>query len=118
MVRGLLVSDAALRAMDRDELRASFAHEIGHVRRRHRPLILGASLLAAVGRFLPGTQAAERELLFNLERDADEFAVRATNDPLALASAICKAAAGRAINYAAALQGRGGMATRLSYLPW
>src|SRR5581483_10133298 len=29
---------------------------------------------------------------FHLERDADAYALRRTNDPLALASAICKAA--------------------------
>ena len=82
----VVVSDAALDAMDPDEVRASLAHEIGHLHRWHRPILLAASVLAAVGRVLPGTQAVRHELQFQLERDADEFAVSRTSDPLALAT--------------------------------
>jgi Zn-dependent protease with chaperone function len=92
----IVLSAAALSAMDAEELRASMAHERGHLRRRHRPLLLAASLLSALARPLPWTQAATRELAFHLERDADEFAVRETRDPLSLASALCKAAQSQA----------------------
>ena len=88
----IVVSDGALRVMDSEELEATLRHELAHIRRRHRPLLLVASLLAALGRALPGTRRAERELRFSFERDADAFAVRHTEDPLSLASAICKAA--------------------------
>jgi Zn-dependent protease with chaperone function len=101
----IVVSRAALRAMDSDELQASLNHELGHMRRRHRPVLLLASLLAALGRLLPGTAAAEAGLRFSLERDADEYAVRATRDPLALASAICKAATGGRLTGATSLSG-------------
>ena len=82
----IVVSDVALGAMDSAELRASVCHELGHIRRRHRPLLLIASVLSAIARILPGTAAAERALRFHLERDADDYAVAHTRDPLALAS--------------------------------
>jgi peptidase M48-like protein len=113
--RRILVSDAALHAMDPQELEASLAHEVGHLQRRHRPILLAGSVLAAIARALPGTEAARRELHFHLERDADEFAVSRTSDPLALASAICKAAA-TAPRGLIALRGRGHARLRLSYL--
>lgn len=111
----IVVSRAALGAMDADELEAGLSHELGHIHRRHRPLLLAASLCAALGRLLPGTAAAEGELRFSLERDADEYAVRRTRDPLALASAICKAARGVAPAGATGL-GSGKVALRLDYL--
>lgn len=114
--RRILVSERALCAMDSDELEASVAHELGHIRRRHRPVLLLASVLAALGRPIPGTRRAERELAFSLERDADEFAVVRTRDPLALASAICKAAAGASSPALTALGGRGRTTLRVEHL--
>jgi hypothetical protein len=111
----ILISEPALRAMDEEELMASFAHEAGHIHRRHRPLLLLASVLASLGRALPGTRAAEREFAFHIERDADEYAVARTSDPLALASAICKVATGTKAELAA-LGGQGRVAVRLGYL--
>jgi hypothetical protein len=113
--RRIVVSDAALGAMDPEELEASLAHEIGHLRRRHRPILLAASVLAALARVVPGTQTARRELHFHLERDADEYAVSRTSDPLALASAICKAATA-APRGLIALAGRGQVRLRVGYL--
>ena len=113
----IVISRAALEAFDGEEIAASVAHERGHLRRRHRPVLVVGRILAALGRPIPGTRTAERELGFSLERDADEFAVRETSDPLALASAICKAAVARAeIPSAAALRGRGSTVLRLEYL--
>lgn len=112
----LVVSDRALATLDEGELRASLAHELGHLRRRHRPLLLGARLLAALARPLPGTRSAERELRFHLERDADAYAVALTRDPLALASAICKAACNPRCSTVAALGGSGRLGVRLEYL--
>jgi hypothetical protein len=111
----IVVSDSALNAMDPQELQASLAHELGHLRRRHRPILLAASVLAAFARVVPGTRAARRELHFHLERDADEYAVSQTSDPLALASAICKTATG-APRGLIALGGRGHARLRVGYL--
>jgi Zn-dependent protease with chaperone function len=113
----IVVSRAALEALDGAELAASVAHERGHLRRRHRPVLILARVLAALARPVPGTRAAEAELAFSLERDADEYAVRTTRDPLALASAICKSAGAAAPPRAVVgLRGRGGLVLRLEYL--
>jgi bla regulator protein blaR1 len=90
--RRILISDKALDELDERELVAGITHELGHLRRGHRSILAAAALLAALARPLPGTHATERALRFQLERDADDFAVRALHDPLSLASAICKAA--------------------------
>jgi Zn-dependent protease with chaperone function len=87
----VLVSAGALLALDDDELEASLEHERGHIARRHRYVLVVGELARSLGRFVPGTRAAARELLFHLERDADRFALR-LHSPTALASAICKAA--------------------------
>ncbi len=113
----VVISHSALGAMDREELEASVAHELGHIRRRHRPLLLIGSAFKGLGRLLPGTGAAERELSFHLERDADEYAVRSTQAPLALASAICKASTAREGSAVLpALGGSGRVSLRLDYL--
>ena len=113
----LLVSRGALRAMDRHELAAGLAHELGHLRRGHRPILFVASLLRGLGRPLPGSGAAAEELAFSLERDADDYAVRQGRNPLDLASAICKAAQGGQPQLPAmALGGGGRVALRLEYL--
>ena len=111
----VLVSERALGAMDCHELEASLAHERGHINRRHRPLLLLGSFLGALARPLPGSRTAERELSFSLERDADEYALRRACDPLALASAICKAAVSTSPALAA-LGGRGSVSLRVEHL--
>jgi hypothetical protein len=88
----VVVSTGALLELDDDELAAGLEHERGHIARRHRFLLVFAELCRGVGRFIPGCRRAMSELTFHLERDADHWALRRTHDPLALASAICKAA--------------------------
>ena len=112
----VVVSDRALEMMDHDELAAGMAHEFAHLRRRHRPLLLLASLLSTIGRPLPGTTTAHRELCFQLERDADAWAVKRLHDPLSLASAICKVAGAVEPRGTASLGGRGPVTRRLAEL--
>lgn len=112
----VVVSDRTLRVMDDEELAAGMAHELAHLRRRHRPLLLLASMLATIGRPLPGTVTAQRELGFQLERDADAWAVQRIRDPLSLASAICKVAGAGAPPGTASLAGRGPVTRRLAEL--
>ncbi len=88
----VLVSAGALLALDDDELEASLDHERGHIARRHRYVLVVSELARSLGRFVPGTRAAARELLFHLERDADRFALARRHSASVLASAICKAA--------------------------
>lgn len=88
----VVVSAGALLSLDDDELSAGLEHEWGHVVRRHRFVSVVGHACLAVSRFLPGGRSALAQLQRHLERDADDYAVERTGDPLALASAICKAA--------------------------
>jgi Zn-dependent protease with chaperone function len=112
----VLVSRRALEMMDAEELAAGVAHEVAHIRRRHRPVLLTASVLATIARPVPGTRIAERELGFQLERDADGYVVDRLHDPLSLASAICKVAGASVPTAATSLGGRGAVTRRLAEL--
>jgi Zn-dependent protease with chaperone function len=92
----VVVTAGALAALDDDELAAGLAHEKGHIVRRHNLLLAYAECCRAIAAVLPGTRLAVSELRFQLERDADEWALRRDHDPCALASAICKSATMRA----------------------
>lgn len=101
----IVVTAGALATLDDDELAAGLAHERGHIARRHH-LVLGyVELCRAVAAALPGTRRAVGELRFQLERDADDWALRHDHDPYALASAICKAATLRSAPTVVALGG-------------
>ena len=93
----VLVSAGALIELEDDELAAGIAHEQGHIARRHRYLLLFGEACRGLGRFVPGTQAACRALVFHLERDADRWALAQRHQPLVLARAICKAESAFAI---------------------
>lgn len=90
----VVVSAGALIHLDDAELGAALAHERGHIVRRHRWVVVYGELCRGLGRFVPGATAARDQLVFHLERDADSWATR-RHDPLALASAICKAGLSR-----------------------
>lgn len=87
----LVVSAGALTQLDDEELAAGIDHEHGHIRRRHRFVVLYAEACRALARFIPGTKHAVSQLRFHLERDADAWALARQHDRFALASAICKA---------------------------
>ena len=113
----IVVSAGALTSLDDDELEAALDHERAHIVRRHRFVMLLAVAFAALGRAVPGAQRAVRELCFQLERDADRWALRQRNDRLALASVICKAATTGAIaSPALATLGSSGVRERLAQL--
>lgn len=110
----VVVSAGALVELDEDELRAGLDHERGHIALRHRYLLVAGELARAVGRFLPGTDKAARELTFALERHADSYALSRRHEPAVLASAICKAA--RSALQPPALTLGGGVVTRRARL--
>ncbi|MEV4418560.1 M56 family metallopeptidase [Patulibacter sp. NPDC049589] len=113
----LVLSTGALTQLDDAELAAGIAHEDGHIHRRHRFVVLYAEACRALARFTPGTDRALAALFFQLERDADAWALRRATDPVALASAICKAASSRTPSLAlATLAGAQGISARVSGL--
>jgi Zn-dependent protease with chaperone function len=113
----VVVSAGALTTLDDEELAASLAHEQGHIDRRHRFILVFAEVCRALARFIPGTNRAAAALAYHLERDADEYAIARRHDPLALASAICKAAGGRQLGTATmGLAGGEGLTARLTLL--
>lgn len=114
----IVVSAGALIHLDDAELEAGLEHERGHIRGGHRLISLVAVGLHGISRFLPGGRSVSDHLEFHLERHADEYAVRRTGDPLALASAICKVAGGIRPGPAATLSllGGGSCSERLGLL--
>jgi Zn-dependent protease with chaperone function len=96
LARPRIVVSGALACLDDDELDAALDHEQAHIVRRHRFVMLLAVAFGALGRAIPATARAVRELGFQLERDADRWALLRRNDRLALASVICTAAPARA----------------------
>lgn len=107
----VVISAGALRDLDDAELKAGLQHEWGHVLRRHRFFSLSSHLFSAASRLLPGGRTALRNLNFHLERDADQYALRSTDDPLALASAICKVVHSNATPGGIAMVGLAGSGT-------
>jgi Peptidase family M48 len=89
----IVVSAGALASLDDAELAAALDHERAHIVRRHRFVMVITAALSALGRIVPGTRRAAKEIAFHLERDADRWALGHHNDRLALASVIYKAAA-------------------------
>ena len=108
----VIISAGALTCFDDEELAASLAHERGHIARRHRFVLVTAEVSRALARLLPGTRRAVAELIFHLERDADRWALERKHDPIALASAICKASRPPAGTSGALLTLSGGAVTR------
>lgn len=103
----VVVSAGALVNLDDEELEAGLEHEWGHVVRRHRFISMVGCACLAISRFLPGGRRALAQMQLHLERDADDYAVARTGDPLALASAICKAADGSVRSTSPAFAGLG-----------
>ena len=112
----VVVSAGALLELDDEELAAGLDHERGHIARRHRFLLVFAELCRSIGRAVPGSRHAISELAFHLERDADRWALRQSNNPYALASAICKAAGTNETTWARASLGGGRASARLGEL--
>ena len=114
----IVVSAGALASLDDAELTAALDHERAHIARHHRFVMLTATGFSALGWPIPGARRAVSEIAFHLERDADRWALERTNDRLALASVICKAAVGAQSADAPAMAGLGhtGVRERLGQL--
>ena len=86
----VLLSTWMVERLDRQELEAVLAHELGHVARRDYPVVWLATVLRDAFCYLPTSRAAYRQLQHEKELACDDLAIAATNRPLALASALAK----------------------------
>jgi len=86
----LLLSTWLVEHLDRRELEAVLAHELGHVARRDYLVTWLAAMLRDAFFYLPTSRAAFRQLRRDNELASDDLAVAATRRPLALASALAK----------------------------
>ena len=121
----VLLSAWMVAHLDRRELEAVLAHELGHVARHDYLVIWLATVLRDAFCYLPTSWAAYRQLQHEKELACDDLAVGATQRPLALASALAKvwqhAAEGPRLGAAQPLVGAGaaieGRITRLLDAP-
>lgn len=88
----IVVSPATLATLDREELRAGFAHELAHLARGDAGLGWLLMLVRAALFFDPVVQILARVAASEMERRADEDAAATTGSRLALAAALAKLA--------------------------
>ena len=74
----VLVNEAALAALEEEEVEAVLLHELTHIRRRHLLLERAADLACALCWFQPLAWLARRELALQCEIDCDRHALAAS----------------------------------------
>jgi Zn-dependent protease with chaperone function len=99
----LVVSTGAAAALNNQEMRAALAHELTHA--RYRDPLLGWLLVVmrTIFFFSPASQIVARAAVEEVERRADDSAVRLTGDPLGMAGALVRLFAAEHAGAAAAL---------------
>lgn len=107
----VLLSTWMVEQLDRRELEAVLAHELGHAARRDYLVIWLATVLRDAFVYLPTSWGAYLQLQREKESACDDLAVGTTSRPLALASALAKvweqAVGGTALGPAQALADAG-----------
>jgi Zn-dependent protease with chaperone function len=86
----VFVSTGLVSALSPDELRAALAHEVAHIARSRRPLLLAVFFLRMVLFFNPVALVEFRRVVRNEEKICDDIAVSWTRRPEALAGALRK----------------------------
>lgn len=86
----ILISEDLFTLLDRDELEATVAHEIAHLRFRDVRLLAAAGLLRDATAWNPLAHVAFRRLTMDREVEADRRAAALTGKPLAVASSLLK----------------------------
>ncbi len=86
----VFVSSGLLQALDGEQVRAALAHEIAHIIRSRRPVLLAAFLLRMLLFFNPLVLVEFRRAVRNEEKICDDMAVAATGRPDALAATLKK----------------------------
>lgn len=86
----IVLSPWMVRHLDQRELEAVITHELAHVGRQDQRVLVVATWLRDAFWYLPTSRLAWRQLHLDQELACDDLAIRVTNRPLALASALAK----------------------------
>ena len=87
---GIYLTTGLIKILEPAELRAAIAHEVAHIRRSRRPLLIVAYLTRVLLFFSPGTLVAFRRAADEEEKICDDWAVKVTGRPDALAAVLEK----------------------------
>ncbi len=113
----IVISEELCESLDYAELKAALAHEAAHIVRSDTFVGLASALVKALTFFSPAVYLGIRLYMDDREKAADDLAVDATSDPLALAAAVVKVAqAGRPALVAANVTGAGRIKGRVQRL--
>ncbi len=84
----IYVSSGMVKSFSNDHLQAAFAHEIGHIRRSRKPVLIFAYILRAMMFYNPVAMIEFRKLVDEEEKVCDDIAVALTGKPEALFEAV------------------------------
>ncbi|MDA8088507.1 MAG: M48 family metalloprotease, partial [Nitrospiraceae bacterium] len=84
----IFVSRGLLRVLDKHQLQAALAHEIGHIRRSRKPVLTIAYIVRVLMFYNPVAMIEFRKLAQEEEKICDDFAVALTGRPQALREAV------------------------------
>ncbi len=86
----ILISTGLSKTLTQDQMEAALAHEMAHIARSRRPVLLIVFLLRMIMFFNPVVLVEFRRVVRNEEKICDDIAVSITNRPEALAEALKK----------------------------
>lgn len=84
----IFVSSGLTKALEPGQMEAALAHEMAHIARSRRPLLIMAFLLRIIMFFNPIVMVKFRRAIRDEEKICDDIAVSVTRDPAALAGAL------------------------------
>lgn len=86
----IYLSTGSVETLTEEEIQAAIAHEIAHIERNKRPLLIAAFLLRIVQFFNPISLMEFRRIVHEEEKICDDFAVALTGQSRALADTLRK----------------------------
>ena len=84
----IFVSSGLTKALEQAQMEAALAHEMAHIARSRRPLLIIAFVLRIIMFFNPVVMVKFRKAIKDEEKICDDIAISLTRDPAALAGAL------------------------------